>query len=117
MPLVFSPTFKVEKKKAAANVAFGLIDGYDFKTLYKAVGKRQDQQKYLRQHLRAIEFIRLYPYALESIDHRIDAFYKANKWDETDIKKVYYPKCCIFSQIFLTNVLWLTNRILPCLMT
>ena len=57
MPFVFSTTSTNGKKKASANFAYNRLEGYEYKQVYNAVSKRLDQQKYLRQHLRAAEFI------------------------------------------------------------
>jgi hypothetical protein len=103
MPIIFNPAAKIGTKKAAASYALTLIDGYTYKEVHKAVGKRQDQQKYARQHLRALEFIRVFPYAGSEVESRIFQFYKKNKWDETDVKKVCYHTNYIISGIWKTT--------------
>ena len=89
MPLVFSTKSTVEKKKFAASKAHNLIDGYTYKVVHKAVGKRQDQQKYLTQHLRAKECIRMFPHD-DHVDSWLGTCYSKNKWNESDMQNVYF---------------------------
>lgn len=90
MPLFFSTKAKLVKKMCAAQFVFNqLTEPFEYKAVYKAVGKRQDQQKYLRQHLRAEEFMRAFPYATD-VELWMKTCYSRSKWEETDVKKVYY---------------------------
>lgn len=93
MPLVFSATAVVGKKKMMANELFKKISGtYTSNDVVQAVGKRQDQQKYVRQHIRAKEFIRCFPaISLAQLEYTMEVCYNRKKWGAaTDIKKVYY---------------------------
>ena len=90
IPLTSVLSHKVGKKKQATNDALALIEGYSFKEIYKAIGRRQDQQKYYTFHLRAKEFIKLYPFAKEP-ENRIEEFYKKKGW--SDIKAT--KKVCL----------------------
>lgn len=90
MPLVFSTQAKVEKKTVDANVVHSMIEGYELNAVRSAVGKRQDQQKYIRQHLRATECMSLFSHGTANMESRIRTYYSRNQWDLTDVKKVYY---------------------------
>ena len=94
MPLSFDIDTTVQKKKKESNRIFLLIDHFDFKDVHIAVGKRQDQQKYLIQHLRANEFIRKHPHVSEPETRMLD-FYRRNKWLTSDNDKKIPRKVCL----------------------
>lgn len=82
-----SPSYKLEKKGVAAKTAFHSINGYKYNEVHAAVSKRLAQQKYAVEHVRALEFIRMYPSA-ENVELRIAHCYERNKWEQNDVKKV-----------------------------
>ena len=106
MPHVFSTTWTMGKKKATSNLVYTGLEGYTYKQVYKAVGKRQAQQKYLRQHLRAAEFINMAPPCeFQHIEMRVGIYYRQMKWNETDVTKVYIQNAIIVPIVFSVNCL------------
>ena len=102
MPLCFDmATGNKTKKKEVASFLIAMIEGYEEKEIYKAVGKRQDQQKYLTEHLRAKAFlaesargINFSTMKEKDLKTKISDFYKKKSWVEPKggAKKVILPK-------------------------
>ena len=89
MPFSTDPSIEHPKMKVQAKLIFEVIDGYEFKEVYKATRARQDQQKYLKQNIRADIFMQQpNSQSMVNIDHRISSLYTKMKWDTTDLKKV-----------------------------
>lgn len=104
-----SASYTMEKKGLAAKKVFGQLNGYnkDYNTVHAVVSKRMSQQKYAIEHMRALEFIRMFP-CNEVNPIRLSMCYSRNNWVENDLKKV-----CIISttkNIIFLKVHWVKNR-------
>lgn len=83
VPLQFTGKPKFERtKKENATLIHESIPALDRKEIHAALEKRMDQQKYLTQHLRALEFIKTYP--LIPIHQKLDYVYQRNDWNNKD---------------------------------
>ncbi len=89
MPFSTDPSYVFAKMKFEAAKVYTAIDGYEFKCVYKAVRVRQDQQKYVRQNMRADLFLQHHSKAVGDIEGRLVTFCSKMNWDTNDLKKVY----------------------------
>ena len=79
------PNVKLEARRV-----YGLIDGYEYKEVHRAVVVRQDAQKYVRHNVRAKSFMEEYPRCrIEDVERNMSTHFFKEVWDEKeDFKKV-----------------------------
>ena len=99
LPISFSTTQKLEKKKQVAKFVHGQVKKYEYKEVWREVGKRQDHQKYERQQARARDFLKVTRVETqEALEKRVETYYNRKNWDTSDIKKVVEVVCSILKE-------------------
>lgn len=101
LPLPTSGDFELEKKKRICNDIFNSLDNdwvrqesVGFQQVAPFVDIRQNQQRYARYVHRAMEFLKdceaggYTRYQIDPTEDRLEAFFRRNKWDIKDFKKV-----------------------------
>ena len=78
------------KSKLEAKRVHGLLNGYEYNQVHRAVVVRQDAQKYVRQNVRANSFMQEYPRCrIDDVERSVSSHFFNQLWDEKeDFKKV-----------------------------